>query len=60
MLPTQFLSESSTINFSVFVIFLISLSIASYFLIEKTLSKTIKVFYAKRMKRSPVKTEAVA
>jgi len=60
MLPTQFLFESSTINFSVFVIFLISLSIASYFLIEKTLSKTIKVFYAKRMKRSPVKTEAVA
>ncbi|WP_167496703.1 acyltransferase family protein [Pseudomonas kairouanensis] len=60
MIPAQLTFESATINFSVFVILLIALSIASYFLIEKPCSKAIKEFYAKRIKPSSVHSKAVA
>ena len=56
-IPSQYMFESNTVNFSIFVVMLVLLSIASYFLIEKTVSKIIKTAYTKRIMRTPTEAE---
>lgn len=60
MIPTQLKFESDTVNFSMFVILLVALSIASYFVIEKPFSTAVKKFYAKRIKSSAANAQAVS
>ncbi|WP_443692668.1 acyltransferase family protein [Pseudomonas sp.] len=59
MIPAQYLTESHTINFALFLVFLISVSVASYFLIEKTFSRIIKSTY-KSLAKPSLKTTATA